>query len=125
MERLWKELDALGACTSEAIERMMKNEALYLKCLKIFSGQAAETAMQEALEHRDYEELMFQAHTFKGTTGNLSLTPLYQRYQKLERDLRNRQYEGIGEQLRETLALQAEFCRVIDRADRLISGISA
>ena len=116
MKRLWEELDALGACTREGLDRVLRNEALYLKCLRIFSSQAAAVTMQEALARRDYEDLLFQTHSFKGTTGNLSLTPLFVRYQNIVSELQKHQYEGLQEELSELLQLQEQFCRVIDRA---------
>ena len=114
MEELLKKLDDMGANTKEGLERVLNKEGLYLKCLRLFTDQAAKQTMQEALDSGDYQELLSQTHTFKGTTGNISLIPLYEIYSSIVADIRAEKYDGLQEQLTQVLKLQEEFCSVID-----------
>ena len=74
------ELDALGVNTQEALRRFSGNSALYVKMLGKLTAAANDLEVMPCIEKEDYETAVTNAHTLKGVTGNLSLTPLYNAY---------------------------------------------
>ncbi|MCH5252968.1 MAG: Hpt domain-containing protein [Lachnospiraceae bacterium] len=99
---LLEELKTLGADIDEGLERMMGNVSLYERMLGKFLDVMKDSTVADGFEKEDYEALIHETHTIKGTTGNLSLTPLYEAYSEIVRLLREEQmeqakkiYEGV------------------------------
>lgn len=74
------ELDKMGVNTNEALARFMNNSALYVKMLGKFPKAVSDANVSAHFNAKDYESAVSAAHTLKGVTGNLSLTPLYKAY---------------------------------------------
>ena len=78
---LLEELNALGVNTAEGLERVMGDNDLYNMMLGMFVDAIQSSAITPAdFDGGDLEELTRKVHTLKGTTGNLSLTPLFTAY---------------------------------------------
>lgn len=77
---LLDELQALGADIHDGLTRFVNNTALYEKMLKKFPGAAEGLPVLSNFESGDLDAALANAHTLKGMTGNLSLTPLYHAY---------------------------------------------
>ena len=75
---LLKELNALGVDTDEGLDRVMGDSDLYEMMLGMFVDAIATTPISlDEFSGSDLDELIRKIHTLKGTTGNLSLTPLF------------------------------------------------
>ena len=75
------ELKALGADTDEGLDRVMGDESLYEMMLGMFVDAIQSSAITpQDFDGGDLEGLTKKVHTLKGTTGNLSLTPLFNGY---------------------------------------------
>ena len=74
---LISELKKLGANTDEALVRFMNNSDLYVKMLGKFPAAVKDADVSAHFDAKDYEAAVSTAHTLKGVTGNLSLTPLF------------------------------------------------
>lgn len=96
---LMDELKQLGVNVDEAVGRMMGNEAVYQRILGKFPAMLESTALVTDFDGSSCESVIEKTHALKGTTGNLSLTPLYEAYTKITNLLR----EGEVEQARELL----------------------
>ena len=78
---LLEELKGLGVNVDEGLGRVMGDASLYEMMLGMFVDAIATTPISlEEFSGSDLEELIRKVHTLKGTTGNLSLTPLFDGY---------------------------------------------
>lgn len=75
------ELESLGVDTREGLERVMGDESLYEMMFGIFLStiESAQITLSE-FDSGDLEGLIGKVHSLKGTTGNLSITPLFTKY---------------------------------------------
>ncbi|MGN1349823.1 MAG: hypothetical protein ACI4VM_02375 [Anaerovoracaceae bacterium] len=109
----FEKLDALGADTQEGISRLMGNRDLYVVFLKKFVEKNRADEIKQALREKNYEDLLLHTHDNKGTTGNLSLTSLYNGYSMIVSDIRAEKYSELEREVEDVLALQETICRAI------------
>lgn len=81
------------------LERFSGRTDIYVKYLKKFPEDQCYPAMLEALEKGDIEEAFSNAHSLKGTSGNLSLTRFYDSLFTLVEALREKNLEKARELL--------------------------
>ena len=112
---LISELEALGVNTKEAIERMGNNTAFYIRMLGKFKGELDNHEVMAYLEKGDYNTAVSNAHTLKGLTGNLSLTPLYKAYTDIVAFLRANEPEKAKQLLADTLPIQSDIVECIEK----------
>ena len=110
---IFNKLDAMGANTQEGINRLMGNKELYARFLKKFVDANHADEIRQALKDRNYDDLLLHTHTNKGTTGNLSLTPLYDRYAIIVSEIRAQNYSSLAKKISEVLKLQDNMCNII------------
>ena len=69
-----------GADVDDGLKRCVNNEEFYLKLVKMFLADEKNDFLKldEALEKRDLKAAFEAAHTIKGTSANLALTPMYE-----------------------------------------------
>jgi len=72
-----EDLIRYGANTREGLQRCMNNESFYLRLVKMIPGDANFSKLFDAVAVGDLNAAFEAAHALKGSTGNLSLTPLY------------------------------------------------
>lgn len=108
------ELQKLGVNTDEALGRFMNNSALYIKMLRKLPAASKDLEVMEYLESDDYDKALENAHTLKGVTGNLSITPLYNAYTEIVSFLREGEHEKAKNRMKETAPLQEEIIRCIE-----------
>lgn len=113
MNGMLEKLAGLGADVKDGLNRFMENESLYVRCLQKFPPQAEQCTLRGDLERKDYAAAVQSAHTMKGLTGNLSITPLYTRYAEIVARLRAGETEGIEEIGTELERIQEQVCAVI------------
>ena len=77
------ELKSLGVDVDEGKERVMGDADLYTMMLDMFVTAIDTTPIQpEDFDAPALDDLIAKVHTLKGTTGNLSIQPLFTRYTK-------------------------------------------
>lgn len=108
------ELKEYGVNVSEALERFMGNTAFYETTLKKFPASAEAHKVKEYIKSGDIQTAAANAHNLKGTTGNLSLTPLYEAYAEIVRLLRADNGEQALEELEKILPLQEKIIDCIN-----------
>ena len=75
------ELKSLGVDVDEGKERVMGDADLYTMMLDMFVTAIDTTPIQpEDFDGGTLDDLIGKIHTLKGTTGNLSIQPLFTRY---------------------------------------------
>lgn len=77
MSALLNELRERGCDVDGALVRFLNKEAFYAKCYKKFLDDPAFPALDAALKAKDVDAAFRHAHTLKGLTSNLGLTPIY------------------------------------------------
>ena len=81
MNPLFNELESLDVNVKEGLGRVMDDEDLYAMMLDMFVTAIDTTPIQpEEFDGSTLDELIGKVHTLKGTTGNLSIQPLFTRY---------------------------------------------
>lgn len=83
-----KMIDA-GIDYDGGVQRLMGNEEMYEKFLKMFLSDDSFTSLQKAMDEKNYAEAFAQAHTLKGVVGNLSMKRLYDKLVPFVDMLRN------------------------------------
>ena len=101
-----EELKNLGANTDEGLRRFMNNAPFYQRMLGKFVPNAESTEVMAFLESGDYEKALANAHTLKGVTGNLSLTPLFNAYDEIVTALRANDPDTAKQKMEETIPIQ-------------------
>ena len=112
---LISELDALGVNTKEAIARLNNNSAFYIKMLGKFTGELENHEVMTYIESGDLQTAVTNAHTLKGLTGNLSLTPLYSAYTDIVAMLRANDPAKAKQILTDILPVQSDIVACIEK----------
>lgn len=110
-----EELKDLGVNVDEGLNRIMGNTSLYERMLGTFAKMIKETGLQPEFDDHDYTAVIEQAHAIKGTSGNLSITPVYEAYTKIVDLLRNDQPSEAKKVLRDILPIQDEIIACIKK----------
>lgn len=113
---LINELEALGVNTQEALRRFSGNSALYVRMLGKLTAAANDLEVMPCLDKEDYEAAVSNAHTLKGVTGNLSLTPLYNAYTEITNLLREQKYNDARAALEKILPVQNDILSCIEKS---------
>ena len=116
MMNLIEELNALGVDTTEALDRVMGDEDLYEMMLGMFVDalQSSPITLEE-FGGGDLDDLIRKVHTLKGTTGNLSLTPLFKGYNETLVLLRGGQAGQARAEFERMLPAQAKIVDCINQ----------
>lgn len=107
---LIEELRALGADVDEGLERVMGDSSLYEMMLGMFVDSVRDNPVGLAdFDGGDLETVIKRVHLLKGVTGNLALTPLFERYTQVLGLLRNGQTAQAKEGFAGILPLQEKM----------------
>lgn len=109
------ELKALGVDTDSAVARMNGNENLYIRMLGKFLDMMKNTTIPAEFTVDDCEDLAEVAHAVKGTSGNLSITPIYEAYSEITELLRQKKAEEAKAVLLKTLPVQKDILDCIEK----------
>lgn len=113
---LMQELESLGVNTQEGLERVMNDEDLYVMMLGMFIDSVQSSAITlEEFDGASLGTLTDKVHTLKGTTGNLSLTPLFTRYEQTLSLLRGGEAAKAKALYQELLPIQNDILACIQR----------
>ena len=113
---LLQELESLGVDVKEGLDRVMGDESLYEMMLGMFieSVQSSPIGLEE-FDGPSLDALTAKIHTLKGTTGNLSFTPLFTRYERALGLLRGGQAAEAKAVYQELLPIQNDILQCIQR----------
>ncbi|MEG0310820.1 MAG: Hpt domain-containing protein [Eubacterium sp.] len=117
MEQILIALEEKGCDISGGLKRFMNNEAIYLKYLNKFPEEKTMSQFIEALNSGDYECAAQEIHTFKGITGNLGLTELFELSKEMMVLLKENEYEK-AERYAKKIETAYETCINIIRETR-------
>lgn len=109
------ELEGMGVNTQDALRRFSGNSALYVKMLGKLVTAIGDLEVMPFIDSQDYATAVNNAHTLKGVTGNLSLTPLYEAYTNIVNFLRGNDPQKARETLENILPVQADIIACIEK----------
>ncbi|HBA48446.1 MAG TPA: hypothetical protein DCZ91_11745 [Lachnospiraceae bacterium] len=112
---LLDELRALGVDVDDGLKRVMGNEKLYTRLLGSFVKMIKGSEVSVDFDASDCTETIEKVHAIKGTSGNLSLTPIYESYNEILGLLRKDQPEAARELLKKVIPVQNEIVACIER----------
>ena len=95
-----------GVNIPETLPRFLGDEGFYCECINAFKREDDFALLEEKVREKAYSEAFDVAHTLKGVTANLGLTPLFLRLSDLVEDLRNNIYDNAE---KKTNAIIKEF----------------
>lgn len=108
------ELKNYGADTAEGLRRCMNNEGFYLRLVKMIPGDANFPKLYGALEQGDLAAAFEAAHALKGSTGNLSLTPIFAPMSEITELLRTREQTDYTALITKIRKGRDELARICD-----------
>jgi len=112
---LIQELKELGVNTDEGIQRMGGNSSLYEKMLVKLKDMIKDSPIGMDFDCNDYSDIIDSAHTIKGASGNLAVTPIYEFYTEFVKLLREQQPEQAKKMLEKALPVQNAIIDCIER----------
>lgn len=112
-----KSLEDYGADVKNTLERFMGNESLYKKFLKKFIDDKNIFSLKKSVDETNYEDSLKYAHTLKGITANLGITPMYTILDKMVSDIRNNDFDSINNLYSALDEEYQEICTLINDID--------
>ena len=112
---LTEELKSLGVDVDGALKRLGGNAALYERLLGTSPKTIREHYVSADFDGNDYGTTTEMAHAIKGTSGNLSITPVYEAYTEIVNLLRAGKPEEARELLKKILPVQENILACIER----------
>ncbi len=110
-----QELKGLGVNTDEGLQRMGSNSSLYERMLVKLKDMIVESPVRVDFDCNDYSDIIDAAHTIKGASGNLAVTPIYELYTEFVKLLREQQPEQAKQVLEKALPVQNAIIECIER----------
>lgn len=111
---LFEELKELGVDVDGGLKRINGNEKLYTKLLGSFVKAINTYSVAPDFDAADCNEVIEKTHAIKGTSGNLSITPIYESYTKIVDLLRTGKPEEARAILTEIIPVQEKIVACIE-----------
>lgn len=112
---LFDELKSLGVDIDGGLKRINGNEKLYTRLLGSFRKTMEQQYIGVDFDAADCTGAIEKTHAIKGTSGNLSITPLYEAYSEIVSLLRAEKPEEAREVLKKILPVQEQILQCIDK----------
>ena len=111
---LLTDLEVFEIDIQDGLKRFVNNAGLFEKMLKKFPAAAEDLPVLSHFESGNIEAALANAHTLKGMTGNLSLTPLYTAYTEIVALLRANDPAKAKELLVDIIPVQENIANCIN-----------
>lgn len=115
MEKMFSELDSIGAETTDALERFMGDAQMYEKYLSRFPQEVTMEELRQAVAAKDYVTAEKKVHAFKGIVKNLGLVPLADHAVDMLEELRDGDLKAALEAYQGLEESYKIFCQVITK----------
>lgn len=109
------ELKALEVNVDEALQRFMGNTGLFERMIGKLPAAVKDNEVMPCFETGDFKGALEKAHTLKGVTGNLSVTPLYTNYSEIVNLLRADKHDEARTILENLLPVQEKIIACIEK----------
>lgn len=112
---LFEELKELGVDVDGGLKRINGNEKLYTRLLGSFVKAINTYRVSADFNESQIDEMIEKTHAIKGTSGNLSITPVYESYTKVVDLLRTGKPEEARTILEQVLPVQEKIVACIEK----------
>ena len=112
---LFEELKDLGVDVDGGLQRINGNEKLYTRLLGTFVKSIKGQAVSPDFDSNDYEDVKEKAHALKGTSGNLSITPVYEAYTEIMNLLRAGRPDEAKQLIAKIIPVQEQIVSCIEK----------
>lgn len=112
---LFEELKELGVDVDGGLARINGNEKLYTRLLNTYVKTIKGQSVPADFASGDLEEVKEKAHAIKGTSGNLSITPVYEAYTEIMNLLRSDDPEQAKPLLEKIIPVQDQIVSCIEK----------
>lgn len=102
-----------GCDITGSLERFVNDEDLYVSCLDMFIEDESFTELPLAIANEQWEDAFNHAHSLKGVSGNLGLTPLFDKICALVEALRHQEYDKAPALLKAFLAALEQYKKIV------------
>ena len=109
-----KKLAEYGADVKAGLNLCMNSEDFYLRMVSMVVAEQSFADLKKALEENDLDAAFQAAHALKGVTGNLSLTPLYNKVAEITELLRAKTQMDYSELLNAILSEKEKLEKLIN-----------
>ncbi|WP_308008976.1 hypothetical protein [uncultured Fusobacterium sp.] len=106
-----------GNDVDETLNRFCGNENLYKKFIRIFFQRENPEKIREQYKNKEYDQLLISTHTYKGITGNLGLTRLFEMFGEIVNKIRREEYEPVEEMIEKVLEEKENLERALKESD--------
>jgi len=112
---LFEELKSLGVDIDEGLHRINGNEKLYTRLLGTFVKSMDANYIAPDFDESDCTLAIEKTHAIKGTSGNLSITPIYEAYSQIVALLRRGEVRQAKAALKKALPIQEQIIGCIKK----------
>ncbi len=112
---LLEELKGLGVDVDGGLKRINGNEKLYTRLLGTFVKTMKSQAVTPDFDMADFETAKEKAHAIKGTSGNLSITPVYEAYTEIMNLMRTDKVQEARAELEKIQPVQDAIVSCIEK----------
>ncbi len=115
-EKVFSRLEEWGCDIDGGLERFLDDKELYIRCLTRFSHDPVLLNLKECIREENWKGAYEAAHSLKGSSGTLNITPVYKAARNITTLLvgdytpDKAQLDGLMDKLSE---VYAEYCRRI------------
>ncbi|MFA7109692.1 MAG: Hpt domain-containing protein [Sphaerochaetaceae bacterium] len=109
----FNDLSNWGVDLKETFSRFVDDKDFYISCLRTFTSEEGFVVLEEAMEKKNYQRAFEVAHSLKGLTGNLGLTPLYESICVLVESFRHEDYSCVKEEYEKVIEKKEEFLEIM------------
>lgn len=112
---LLEELKELGVNVDEGLKRINGNEKLYTRLLGTFVKTIDANYVAPDFDTSDCTLAVEKTHAIKGTSGNLSITPIYEAYSQIVDLIRSGHPEEAKPLLEKAIPVQEQIVACIKK----------
>ncbi len=109
MSYLIERLTAEGCDIKRALECFLNDESIYEEFYKQLIDDEAFGRLGDSIKSGDVSEAYNNAHSLKGTIGNMGITPMYKLICKMSDQLKANSFEGISDDYEQLLMLHEHY----------------
>ena len=110
-------IQKLIAKPDEVLERFSGNQEFLEMFLKKFPEDATIQAVKDSCQTDDWDKILADVHTLKGTSGNFGFEALFNACSKVVADIRAKDYDGARQGIPAVLAEMNAVCGVLSQVE--------
>ena len=107
----------LIAKPDEVLERFSGNQEFMEMFIKKFPEDATIQAVKDSCQTDDWDKILADVHTLKGTSGNFGFEPLFNACSQVVAAIRAKEYDNARQSIPTVLAEMNTVCDVLSQVE--------